>query len=195
MQRVNAHTVTVPKDETELLDNQEQQALIDQYKKDAKEQEQRGRRLFGGICLVLGVVWLAVVFTLVHPDSPLNHIGFTLSPLRRLPIEVGGAAAVWLQCVTLTLQSVGLLYVARELRALRRPRRGALLPPLAAAALYWTLLLLASGGLAEHWKPFFILVAGPTLIFALVLYIDGELASLVRDVAKLDRFKYNYEKP
>jgi len=35
----------------------------------------------------------------------------------------------------------------------------------------------------------------PTLIFALIFFVDWELASLIREADGLDKYRYNYERP
>eukprot|EP00968_Pinguiococcus_pyrenoidosus_P007189 scaffold477_cov355-Pinguiococcus_pyrenoidosus.AAC.2 len=52
-----------------------------------------------------------------------------------------------------------------------------------------------SGILLGEWQGYFMLSLAPTLIFALIFFVDWELASLIREADGLDKYRYNYERP
>lgn len=173
-------------DESELLDVNEQEELIEEYRRKSKAQERGARLAFGAICYLLTVFWVGLSALMWFED-------FSLPPLRRLASEHPLLGGHLLQSLTQLLYGFAFAIAGRTLRDLRAAPSGSLATVIVPPAMYWAAvsLILDAG---SNLRVLLILSLGPVLLMLTVIYVDRELKSMVSEVSKLEALRYDFHK-
>lgn len=173
-------------DENELLDVDEQEELIEGYKRKSKAQERAARLAFGVVCYLLTIFWAGL-------SALMWFERFSLPPLRRLATERPLLGGHLLQSLTQLLYSCAFAIAARALRDLRAAPSRSLATIIVPPAVYWAILSLILD-MGSNLRASLILSLGPVLLMLTIIYVDRELNSLVSEVTKLEALRYDFRK-